>query len=56
MNHIIDDLFYLGGHRKDSVIVEMLLDYYSNNAMQNTGWMFTVSKAIPLLTGNHLGS
>jgi hypothetical protein len=33
----------------------MLLEYYSNNAMQNTGWMFTVSKVIPLLMERNLG-
>ncbi|EXX60388.1 hypothetical protein RirG_180360 [Rhizophagus irregularis DAOM 197198w] len=41
-----------GAHRK---IVAMLLEYYSNNAMQNTGWMFTVSKVIPLLMERNLG-
>ncbi|GBB98519.1 hypothetical protein RclHR1_03250013 [Rhizophagus clarus] len=40
-----------GAHRK---IVAMLLEYYSNNAMRNTGWMFTVSKAIPLLIERNL--
>ncbi|CAB5375638.1 unnamed protein product [Rhizophagus irregularis] len=40
-----------GAHRK---IVAMLLEYYSNNAMQNTGWMFTVSKVIPLLMERNL--
>ncbi|PKB99384.1 hypothetical protein RhiirA5_403639 [Rhizophagus irregularis] len=40
-----------GAHRK---IVAMLLEYYKNNAMQNTGWMFTVSKVIPLLMERNL--
>ncbi|CAI2173467.1 14311_t:CDS:2 [Funneliformis geosporum] len=38
-----------GGYRKDTVIVKYLLDYYSDNATKNSNWMFTVSKAIPLL-------
>ncbi|CAG8437660.1 10245_t:CDS:2 [Funneliformis caledonium] len=38
-----------GEYRKDSVIVKYLLDYYSDNATNNSNWMFTVSKAIPLL-------
>ncbi|CAH1766525.1 2254_t:CDS:2, partial [Entrophospora sp. SA101] len=36
-------------HNKDLIIVSTLLDYYSENAMDNTGWMFSVSRAIPLL-------
>ncbi|CAI2190107.1 18742_t:CDS:2, partial [Funneliformis geosporum] len=43
-----------GEHRKGSVIAAMLIDYYSNNAMQSTGWMFTISKIIPLLKEYHL--
>ncbi|CAI2170783.1 7251_t:CDS:10 [Funneliformis geosporum] len=38
-----------GGHRRDKVIVAMLLEYYSNNAEKDTGWMFTLTKALPLL-------
>ncbi|RIA88913.1 hypothetical protein C1645_877051 [Glomus cerebriforme] len=34
-------------------IVGLLLDYYSDNAIDNTGWMFTVSRAIPLLLDHH---
>ncbi|CAI2174956.1 10646_t:CDS:2, partial [Funneliformis geosporum] len=37
------------GCRRDIVIVAMLLEYYSNNAEKNTGWMFTVTKALPSL-------
>ncbi|CAH1764504.1 7090_t:CDS:10, partial [Entrophospora sp. SA101] len=33
----------------DVIIINYFLDYYTDNAMDNTGWMFTVSKAIPLL-------
>ncbi|CAI2164382.1 16680_t:CDS:10 [Funneliformis geosporum] len=42
----------LGGLRRDKAIVAMLLEYYSNNAEKDTGWMFTVTKALPLLN-NH---
>ncbi|PKC69984.1 hypothetical protein RhiirA1_455334 [Rhizophagus irregularis] len=34
---------------KDTTIVACLLEYYSNHAMDDAGWMCTVSKAIPLL-------
>ncbi|PKK80177.1 hypothetical protein RhiirC2_704442 [Rhizophagus irregularis] len=34
---------------KDTTIVACLLEYYSNHAMDDVGWMCTVSKAIPLL-------
>ncbi|GBC38196.1 uncharacterized protein OCT59_005945 [Rhizophagus irregularis] len=38
-----------GGYRKDTIIVKYLLDYYSNNALYSSNWMFTVAKAIPIL-------
>ncbi|CAB4493724.1 uncharacterized protein OCT59_018961 [Rhizophagus irregularis] len=38
-----------GGYRKDTIIVKYLLDYYSNNALKSSNWMFTVAKAIPIL-------
>ncbi|GBC40667.1 uncharacterized protein OCT59_029180 [Rhizophagus irregularis] len=38
-----------GGYRKDTMIVKYLLDYYSNNALDSSNWMFTVAKAIPIL-------
>jgi len=44
-----------GRRQRDAVIVGFFLDYYSDNAMDNTGWMFTVSRAIPLLFDHHLG-
>src|SRR5437764_199745 len=44
-----------GRRQRDAVMVGSLLDYYSDNAMDNTGWMFTVSRAIPLLFEYHLG-
>ncbi|CAG8460788.1 5186_t:CDS:2 [Rhizophagus irregularis] len=34
---------------KYTTIVACLLEYYSNHAMDDAGWMCTVSKAIPLL-------
>ncbi|CAB4429799.1 unnamed protein product [Rhizophagus irregularis] len=34
---------------KDTTIVACLLEYYSNHAIDDAGWMCTVSKAIPLL-------
>ncbi|RHZ88960.1 hypothetical protein Glove_19g308 [Diversispora epigaea] len=43
--------------RGDStVILKYLIDYYTDNAKEynNHGWMFTVSKAIPLLYDYHL--
>ncbi|RHZ53546.1 hypothetical protein Glove_441g67 [Diversispora epigaea] len=43
--------------RGDStVILKYLIDYYANNAKEynNHGWMFTVSKAIPLLYDHNL--
>ncbi|GES81134.1 hypothetical protein GLOIN_2v1867698 [Rhizophagus clarus] len=43
-----------GVHRKETLIVGYLLDYYSDNAMQDTGWMFTITQALPLLYDNHL--
>nr|CAG8448820.1 3919_t:CDS:10 [Entrophospora candida] len=39
---------------KDTAIVGFLLEYYSNHAMENVGWMFTVAKAIPLLLNCNL--
>ncbi|RIA85733.1 hypothetical protein C1645_741357 [Glomus cerebriforme] len=43
-----------GVHRKETLIVGYLLDYYSDNAMQNTGWMFTVTQALPHLYDQYL--
>ncbi|RHZ79985.1 hypothetical protein Glove_139g299 [Diversispora epigaea] len=42
--------------RGDSVILKYLIDYYADNTKEynNYGWMFTVSKAIPLLYDNNL--
>ncbi|RHZ80088.1 hypothetical protein Glove_139g175 [Diversispora epigaea] len=43
--------------RGDStVILKYLIDYYTDNVKKynNPGWMFTVSRAIPLLYDNHL--
>ncbi|RHZ80167.1 hypothetical protein Glove_139g300 [Diversispora epigaea] len=39
-----------------TVILKYLLDYYADNTKEynNVGWMFTVSKAIPLLYDYHL--
>ncbi|CAB4492844.1 unnamed protein product [Rhizophagus irregularis] len=34
---------------KDSTIVAYLLEYYSSHAVNDAGWMCTVSKAIPML-------
>ncbi|CAI2177385.1 15061_t:CDS:2, partial [Funneliformis geosporum] len=42
-----------GGLRRDTVIVAMLLEYYSNNAEKDTGWMFTVTKALPFLNNRY---
>ena len=38
-NNIINSLqlFHTDEHRKDTFIVAMLLEYYSNNAEKNTG-------------------
>ncbi|CAI2166361.1 3775_t:CDS:2 [Funneliformis geosporum] len=36
-------------NRRDKSIVAMLLEYYSNNAEKNTGWMFTFTKSLPSL-------
>ncbi|GBC07560.1 hypothetical protein RclHR1_07530009 [Rhizophagus clarus] len=36
-------------HRKDTIIIKYLLDYYSDNAVKTPNWMFTVVKGIPLL-------
>ncbi|PKY52149.1 hypothetical protein RhiirA4_469605 [Rhizophagus irregularis] len=38
-----------GREVKDMIVVAYFLEYYSRNAMDNAGWMCTVSKAIPLL-------
>ncbi|GBB96337.1 hypothetical protein RclHR1_02730009 [Rhizophagus clarus] len=43
-----------GVHRKDTIIIGYLLDYYSDNAMENTGWMISVSQILPLLYDRHL--
>ncbi|GBC02578.1 hypothetical protein RclHR1_00470008 [Rhizophagus clarus] len=45
-----------GRRQRDAVMVGFLLDYYSDNAMDNTGWMFTVSRTLPLLFDHHLDS
>ncbi|GBB96951.1 hypothetical protein RclHR1_02880017 [Rhizophagus clarus] len=37
------------GYRKNTIIIKYLLDYYTDNAVKTSNWMFTVSKAIPLL-------
>ncbi len=37
------------------MIVGFLLEYYSNHAMENIGWMFTITQAIPLLLNCNLG-
>ncbi|RHZ80184.1 hypothetical protein Glove_139g260 [Diversispora epigaea] len=39
-----------------TIILKYLIDYYTDNAKEynNHGWMFTVSKAIPLLYDYHL--
>ncbi|CAB5181139.1 unnamed protein product, partial [Rhizophagus irregularis] len=37
------------GYQKDTIIVKYLLDYYTDNAIKTSNWMFTVSKAIPFL-------
>ncbi|RIA98919.1 hypothetical protein C1645_812091 [Glomus cerebriforme] len=31
-------------------IIQQLLNYYSHNAMENVGWMFTVTQAIPKIS------
>ncbi|RGB23517.1 hypothetical protein C1646_774371 [Rhizophagus diaphanus] len=41
-------------HRKYTIIIKYLLDYYSDNAIKSSNWMFTVAKAIPLLYDNQL--
>ncbi|PKK61042.1 hypothetical protein RhiirC2_817389 [Rhizophagus irregularis] len=41
-------------HRKYTIIIKYLLDYYSDNAIKTSNWMFTVVKAIPLLYDNQL--
>ncbi|RIA85727.1 hypothetical protein C1645_830367 [Glomus cerebriforme] len=43
-----------GVHRKDTLIVGYLLDYYSDNAVKNSGWMVTVSQSLPYLYDHHL--
>ncbi|CAI2162514.1 19915_t:CDS:10 [Funneliformis geosporum] len=40
----------LGENRRDKSIVAMLLEYYSNNAEKDTGWMFTLTKSLPSLS------
>jgi len=35
--------------------VGFLLEYYSNHAMENIGWMFTITRAFPLLLNRNLG-
>ncbi|CAG8653493.1 8318_t:CDS:10 [Dentiscutata erythropus] len=43
-----------GDNRKDTVIVGYLLNYYSDNAINNAGWMFSVSQALPELYDNNM--
>ncbi|CAG8435000.1 15961_t:CDS:2 [Funneliformis mosseae] len=43
----------LGENRRDKSIVAMLLEYYSNNAEKDIGWMFTVTKSLPSLKKYH---
>ncbi|GES77852.1 hypothetical protein GLOIN_2v1870320 [Rhizophagus clarus] len=38
-----------GRYRKDTIIIKYLLDYYSDNSLKTSNWMFTVTKTIPLL-------
>ncbi|CAG8659515.1 11209_t:CDS:2 [Gigaspora margarita] len=38
-----------GDRRKDTIIVGYLLNYYSDNAMINAGWMFTATQVLPEL-------
>ncbi|CAG8707931.1 13519_t:CDS:2, partial [Funneliformis mosseae] len=42
------------GRQRDVVMIGFFLDYYSDNAIDNTSWMFTVFRAIPLLFENRL--
>jgi len=37
-------------------MVGYLLEYYSENAIYDIGWMITISKALPLLYRNNLGN
>src|SRR5436190_13615155 len=48
-------IYFIGRELKDTVIVAYLLEYYSQHAMENPGWMTTVSKALPLLFKYHYG-
>ncbi|CAG8551321.1 18015_t:CDS:2, partial [Racocetra fulgida] len=43
-----------GANRNDTVIVGYLLNYYSDNAMNNAGWMTTVSSALPELYDHNM--
>ncbi|CAG8851178.1 27036_t:CDS:1, partial [Racocetra persica] len=43
-----------GTNRNDTVIVGYLLNYYSDNAMNNAGWMTTVSQALPDLYDHNM--
>ncbi|KAF0448101.1 transient receptor potential cation channel subfamily a member 1-like isoform x1 [Gigaspora margarita] len=45
---------YSGDNRKDTIIVGYLLNYYSDNAMNNSGWMITISQALPDLYDNNM--
>ncbi|CAG8629724.1 5846_t:CDS:2, partial [Cetraspora pellucida] len=45
---------YAGENRSDTVIVGYLLNYYSDNAMNNAAWMVTVSQAIPELYDHNM--
>ncbi|CAI2166632.1 8729_t:CDS:2 [Funneliformis geosporum] len=46
----------LGENRRDKSIVAMLLEYYSNNAEEDTGWMFTVTESLSSLKKDHFES
>lgn len=48
--------YFIGRELKDTITVAYLLEYYSQHARNNTGWMSTVSKALPLLYKYNYGS
>ncbi|CAG8711806.1 24992_t:CDS:10, partial [Dentiscutata erythropus] len=43
-----------GDRRQDTIIVGYLLSYYADNAMNNAGWMFTVTQALPELYDHNM--
>jgi hypothetical protein len=55
INKIIAFFYFIGRELKDTIIVAYLLEYYSQHAMEDPGWMTTVSKALPLLFKYHYG-